>query len=204
MPAVNGGRRRRRRAAGEVPAAERCGRDQQQRHPAALWQRAGECGGGQHDPERGARQRRDQRNGGDPEQRPVDEDVAADPVHSPDDHCQHGQLHAQQGTGEEPRTCDEADVNPSAGQGQQEPRQHEPKPRQQPAPAAPRDHAQVDAQFVRFGSRQHLHHGKEAVEARRFDPAFLLDQGLTNHRDLRHRAAERLNTKSQEPQEQCG
>ena len=77
----------------------------------------------------------------------------------------------------------------------------EAKPGEQTADPPARDHPEVDAQLMRFGAGQDLQHREQAVEAPGIDPAFFLDQRLTQHCDLRDRAAEREGAEAQEFEE---
>ncbi len=161
----------------------------QHRHNGPLRRRIGQSPGQQDDPEWHRHQRRDQRHHGYARQQTVLDNMLADPHHRARNHRQHDDLHAEQHTGQPDMPGDPADIQPARNHHQRQTRQHESQPCQQSADASARHHAQMDAQFMRFGSGQHLQHRQQPVEACRRDPALFLDQRLAHHRNLRNRPA---------------
>lgn len=78
------------------------------------------------------------------------------------------------------------------------PRQHEPEPSDETADATSRQHAEIHAQLVSFRAREDLIDAKDSIEVVARDPAFFLDQFLTDHRNLRDGPAPRQGAKLQE------
>ena len=114
----------------------------------------------------------------------------ADTIDCSQDNGQHCRLDAQQQTVPVGPSGDEGRVGPAAYHHQHKAGQHESQACEQAAGPAARDHAQVDAQFMRLRSGQHLHHREQPVEPLARDPALVFDQGLPDHRDLRNRPPE--------------
>ena len=76
-----------------------------------------------------------------------------------------------------------------------------PSPARKPPEPAAAQHAEVDAELVRLGPRQHLVDGERLRELLVVEPAELVDALAPDHRDLRRRPAPREQAEAQEPQE---
>ena len=92
------------------------------------------------------------------------------------------------------------DVQPRQQHHQHESGQHEAQARHHAAPSATRQRAEIHAQLMCLRPGQHLVHRQHAVELVAVDPAFLIDQFLPDHADLRDRAAPRHRAEAQEAQ----
>ena len=80
-----------------------------------------------------------------------------------------------------------------------EPGRHEAESRKYAALPASGQHAEVDAEFVRFGPWECLINSEDPVEALPGDPLLLLHYLLTDHRDLGHWPAPRQQPETEEP-----
>src|SRR3989304_718397 len=80
-----------------------------------------------------------------------------------------------------------------------EPGRHEAESRKYAALPASGQHAEVDAEFVRFGPWECLINSEDPVEALPGDPLLLLHYLLTDHRDLGHWPAPRQQPEPEEP-----
>ncbi len=128
--------------------------------------------------------------------------VSPDPVTRADDQRDHGGLNPQEDRLKRRGREIEREIKPRQQEHQHEPRQHEPEPGQHPAPAPSRQHAEVDAQLMRFRARQHLIDREQPFEVPRGNPLFLHDEFLPDHLDLCDRSAPGERAKTQKPQEQ--
>ena len=124
--------------------------------------------------------------------------MLTDPHDGTQDDREDRDLDAEQQASERHAALHDGDVQPADQQHQAEAGQHETEAGEQPADPPARQHAEMDAEFVRLGAGQDLQHGKQPVEPALVDPAFLLDQRLPQHRDLRDRAAEGETAEAQE------
>jgi len=86
------------------------------------------------------------------------EHVTANTMRRADDQRSDGGLHAREDRLKKGGTDAMCDVKPGEGQHQGETREHEAKTGEQCADATARKHAEIHAQFMRFGTGQGLIH----------------------------------------------
>lgn len=128
----------------------------------------------------------------------------ADTMHGSGNDCQNGRLHSEEHCPEPGRRAGQFRVCPCGNQHESEAGEHKTQPCEQPAKPSASHNPQVHAEFVGLGSRQHLHHGEQPVEAATFDPTLLIHQLAADHGDLRNRTPKCENSKSQKTQKECG
>jgi len=128
--------------------------------------------------------------------------LSADAVAGADDESDDGGLDAEEDGLERGRGEIERQVEPGEEKHQGEARQHEAESGEHAAPAAAGEHAEVDAEFVRFGAGQHLVDGEEAFEMGGRDPFFLGDEFLSDHVDLGDGSAPGEEAEAQEAEEE--
>jgi hypothetical protein len=108
-----------------------------------------------------------------------------------DNDSDHRCLDAQE-CGSEERSLDrEPRVRPGKHKHEHEARQHKAEPCQKAAQPSFGADSEMNAEFMRFRARQHLHDREELVEPVAFYPTLLVNQLAPDHRDLRHGSAER-------------
>ena len=117
---------------------------------------------------------------------------------SAQDNREHNDLNTEQRRCKSGIARNGRDVEPSGQHHQDQPGQHETKPGKQPANPPARDHAEMDAQLMRFGARQDLHDSEQVIEPRGVDPALLFNERLPQHGDLRDRPTKSQRAKPQE------
>ena len=81
------------------------------------------------------------------------------------------------------------DIEDREAEHQDEAGEHEAEAGEEAAQLAPSEAAEVDAELVGLGSRQHLIDGEELLEGVLGDPVLLVDALVLDHRDLRRRPA---------------